>query len=221
MPHLISPSLSATRKIHHPASKMPGRVPTNEGINLSQLHPAYTNRSRDGFYGSQMYEWPGDTYETWKRFTNYTASSEEHLPQTQSPPQSLHRTDSHSSSIISKGSQRSSFEVPIVPQRLSYPVPKEMTGDEVLIDFDGKDDPYRPMNWPFRKKVISTILYGFTTCWVTFASAIYSTGVEQIAHDFHTTIPVSTAGISMVVFGFGLGPLLWAPLSEVCSAGIL
>lgn len=85
----------------------------------------------------------------------------------------------------------------------------------MIIDFDGKDDPYRPINWPFRKKVITTILYGFTTCWVTFASAIYSAGVRQIADDFNVTTTVSTAGISMVVFGFGLGPLLWAPLSEV------
>ena len=71
------------------------------------------------------------------------------------------------------------------------------------------------MNWPFRKKVITTLIYGFTTCWITFASAIYSSGVQQIAHDFEVSIEVSTVGISMVVFGFGLGPLVWAPLSEV------
>lgn len=25
--------------------------------------------------------------------------------------------------------------------------------DDGLIDFDGSDDPYRPLNWPFNKKV--------------------------------------------------------------------
>ena len=193
---------------------MPGLV-TNEGIDLAQLHPAYTNQSKDGLHGSQMYEWPGDTYETWKRFTSYNSSSVQSLPQSQSPPHSLHRSNSHHSSIVSNGSRHPSFEIPIVPQRLSHPVPKQSTGPEVIVDFDGKDDPYRPINWPFRKKVITTILYGFTTCWITFASAIYSAGVPQIAHDFRVTEAVSTAGISMVVFGFGLGPLLWAPLSEV------
>ena len=88
-------------------------------------------------------------------------------------------------------------------------------GTEIIVDFEGKDDPYRPMNWPLRKKVITTVLYGFTTCWITFASAIYSTGVQQIAHDFDVSMEVSTTGISMVLFGFGLGPLVWAPLSEV------
>ncbi|CAD6569569.1 MAG: hypothetical protein ASARMPRED_002949 [Alectoria sarmentosa] len=89
------------------------------------------------------------------------------------------------------------------------------TGVEMIVDFDGKDDPYRPMNWPFRKKVITTILYGFTTSWITFTSAIYSAGVQQIAHDFDVSMQVSATGISMVMFGFGLGPLVWAPLSEM------
>ena len=92
---------------------------------------------------------------------------------------------------------------------------KMATGVEMIVDFDGKDDPYRPMNWPFRKKVITTILYGFTTSWITFASAIYSAGVQQIAHDFDVSMQVSATGISMVMFGFGLGPLVWAPLSEM------
>ena len=190
-------------------------VSRNEGIDLSQLHPAYANDSTDGFYGSQVYDWPGDSYETWKRFASYDPSFPHDLDGTDNRPYSVHCRTSRRSSIISNGSDRPSIEVPIVPQRLSYPVPKQMTGAEVLIDFDGKDDPYRPINWPFRKKVITTVLYGFTTCWVTFASAIYSAGVRQISEDFHVTDAVSTTGISMVVFGFGLGPLLWAPLSEV------
>ena len=188
-------------------------IPPNEEIDLSQLHPAFIHDSTDGFYGSQIYEWPGDSYETWKRFATYSPSiSREDLD---NRPYSVHCRVSRSNSIISNESHRPSFEVPIVPQRLSYPVPKEMTGAESLVDFDGKDDPYRPINWPFRKKVIATVLYGFTTCWVTFASAIYSAGVRQISEEFHVSDAVSTTGISMVVFGFGLGPLLWAPLSEV------
>ena len=142
---------------------MPGLV-TNEGIDLAQLQPAYANQNRDGFHGSQMYEWPGDTYETWKRFTSYNSSSVQSLPQSQSPRHSLHRSNSRKSSSVSNGSRQPSFEISIVPQRLSYPVPKQSTGPEVIVDFDGKDDLYRPINWPFRKKVVTPILYGFTTC---------------------------------------------------------
>ncbi|KAM0806128.1 MFS multidrug transporter [Usnea florida] len=192
-----------------------GIVSTNEGIDLEQLHPAYKQRSRADSFGLNKYEWTGDTYEVWKRFISNNPSSPGVRNPYQPRPQSVRLSSSRRSSIATIDTGKPSLEIPIVPQRYSYHVPKEPTGDEVLVDFDGKDDPYRPINWPYRKKVITTILYGFTTCWVTFASAIYSAGVRQIAEDFNTTIPVSTAGISMVVFGFGLGPLLWAPLSEV------
>jgi hypothetical protein len=33
----------------------------------------------------------------------------------------------------------------------------------VIVDFEGLDDPYRPLNWGFRKKAITTVLYGLTT----------------------------------------------------------
>ena len=194
---------------------MPRIAFTNEEIDLEQLHPAYTRESIDISQSREEREWPGDTFEIWRHFIANNPSSRQSRFQVQDRPYSIRRKSSDHTSIISNESDRPSIEIPIVPQRLSYAVPKQPTGPEVLVDFDGKDDPYRPINWPFRKKVITTTLYGFTTCWVTFASAIYSAGVLQIKEDFHVTTAVSTAGISMVVFGFGLGPLLWAPLSEV------
>ena len=44
-----------------------------------------------------------------------------------------------------------------------HPLSHVKTSADFLVDFDGPDDPYRPINWPFRKKVITTVLYGFTT----------------------------------------------------------
>ena len=38
----------------------------------------------------------------------------------------------------------------------------------------------------------------------------------QIAEQFHVGREVSLLGMSMLLVGFSLGPLLWAPLSEVC-----
>lgn len=53
-----------------------------------------------------------------------------------------------------------------------HPLSHVKTSADVLVDFDGPDDPYRPINWPFRKKVITTVLYGFTTMGSTFASSV-------------------------------------------------
>lgn len=100
-------------------------------------------------------------------------------------------------------------------KRLEHPLLYDPTPPTVLVDFDGSDDPYLPMNWAFRKKVLTTFLYGCTTCWITFASAVYSTALGQVSEDFQVSSEVAASGVSLIVFGFGLGPLIWAPLSEV------
>lgn len=98
---------------------------------------------------------------------------------------------------------------------LEHPLLFEATPSTVLVEFGGDDDPYQPLNWPFRKKVMTTFLYGLTTCWITFASAVFSAGLRQVADEFHVTTEVTAAGVSLIVFGFGLGSMIWAPLSEV------
>ena len=89
------------------------------------------------------------------------------------------------------------------------------TTADVVVDFDSEDDPYRPLNWPFRKKAITTLLYGITTMGATFASSVYSPAVHQIAAEYHVGTEVTLLGLSLLLVGFGLGPLIWAPLSEV------
>ncbi|MCJ1479070.1 hypothetical protein MMC13_007754 [Lambiella insularis] len=97
----------------------------------------------------------------------------------------------------------------------SHPLSHTKTGPDVVVDFDGPDDPYRPMNWPMRKKVITTALYGFTTMGSTFASSVYSPTVDVISKDYAVGTEVSLLGLSLLLAGFGLGPICWAPLSEV------
>ena len=40
-------------------------------------------------------------------------------------------------------------------------------------------------------------------------------GTTQVSRHFHVGEEVAALGTSIFLFGFGLGPLLWAPLSEV------
>ena len=89
------------------------------------------------------------------------------------------------------------------------------TSPDAIVDFDGPDDPYRPINWPFRKKLITTLLYGLTTMGSTWASSVYSPAVNQISEQYGVAEEVGILGVSFLLMGFGLGPLLWAPLSEV------
>jgi hypothetical protein len=101
-----------------------------------------------------------------------------------------------------------------IPQ-FTHPLAHVKTTEADLVDFEGPDDLYHPLNWPFSKKVITTLLYGLLTMSATWASSAYSAGTKPIAKEFHVGTQVATLGTTLFLFGFGLGPLLWAPLSEV------
>lgn len=103
---------------------------------------------------------------------------------------------------------------PTVPP-FHHPLADKSTPESVIVDFDGPDDPYRPINWSTKKKVLTTLMYGLITMSATWASSSYASGTQLVAHEFHVSTPVATLGTSLYLFGFGIGPLLWAPLSEV------
>ena len=44
--------------------------------------------------------------------------------------------------------------------QFTHPLAHVKTSDAEIVDFEGPDDPYHPQNWPFRKKLITTLLYG-------------------------------------------------------------
>ena len=124
---------------------------------------------------------------------------------TASRPANLSRVQSTLSTV------RSRRPVPPFAHALTH----TKTGPDVIVDFDGPDDPYHPLNWPAKKKVVTTVLYGLTTMGATWASSVYSPAVTQIAQKFDVGTEVSLLGLTLLLFGFGVGPLVWAPLSEV------
>ncbi|RMZ89164.1 hypothetical protein DV736_g3604, partial [Chaetothyriales sp. CBS 134916] len=97
----------------------------------------------------------------------------------------------------------------------SHALEHAKTSKSYLVDFDGPDDPYRPVNWPLKKKVTTTLLYALATMTATWASATFSAGNEQFSQEFHVDSEVGVLGTTLFLFGFGTGPLLFAPLSEV------
>ncbi|KAF7956899.1 hypothetical protein EAE96_004223 [Botrytis aclada] len=102
-----------------------------------------------------------------------------------------------------------------IQQKFTHPNSHLKTTDADIVGFDGADDPYQPMNWPFRKKLITTFVYGLFTMTSTWASSVYSPAVDQVATEFNVAPEVSLLGVSFLLLGFGFGPLLWAPLSEI------
>ncbi|KAK7744677.1 hypothetical protein SLS53_003566 [Cytospora paraplurivora] len=122
---------------------------------------------------------------------------------------SLRQTLSRRDTVLSRIRSR-----PVVPQ-FTHPLSHQRTSEAELVDFDGPDDPYRPINWPTKKKVITVAIYAMVTMSATWASSAYSAGTNLVANEYHVGKEVATLGTTLFLVGFGLGPLLWAPLSEV------
>ena len=76
------------------------------------------------------------------------------------------------------------------------------------------DDPENPLNWPMWIKWIYTILFSFSVISAAYGSSCLSGGLFTINDKYGVSTEVSTLTVSLMVLGFCVGPLLWAPLSE-------
>lgn len=77
------------------------------------------------------------------------------------------------------------------------------------------DDAGNPMNWAQSLKWTIAMIVA-TECFATaFSSSAFSGTIRELVAHFHASTTLLTAGISLFVLGFALGPLLWAPLSEI------
>lgn len=75
------------------------------------------------------------------------------------------------------------------------------------------------MNWSSAKKYFVTFEICFLTFSVYIGSAIYSAGTQFIVEEFQVSTVAATLGLTLFVAGYGLGPMLWAPMSEMPQIG--
>jgi multidrug resistance protein len=83
------------------------------------------------------------------------------------------------------------------------------------------NDPRNPMNWSQVKKWSITMAQAIATLAVAFVSTAYTGAIEEIIVEFGCSTEVATLGVSLFVLGFALGPLVWAPMSELYGRQIL
>jgi DHA1 family multidrug resistance protein-like MFS transporter len=106
-----------------------------------------------------------------------------------------------------------------------YVVPEKYTAvtDEKIIkvEWDGDDDPENPKNWPFIHRLYFICLVGLLTASIYIGSAVYTPGVEQVMDEFNISITVGYLPLSLFVVGYGIGPMVFSPLSEHPAVGRL
>lgn len=72
----------------------------------------------------------------------------------------------------------------------------------------------------FPENYASHLVAASSTLIVSLASSAYSGSLDEIRAEFNVSTQLATLGLSLYVLGFAIGPLFWAPLSEVCGRQI-
>lgn len=108
-------------------------------------------------------------------------------------------------------SEPSPWPEPVIPVRTAEGV--------ILVDWYTTDDKANPQNWSKTKKGLVTLLICIYTTAVYTGSAIYTPSAEGVMERFGVGATAAALGISLFVLAYGLGPLIFSPLSEIPKIG--
>ena len=109
----------------------------------------------------------------------------------------------------------------LVPEVVDYLYSGSGTAQDPYVVEYIPNDPRNPMGSSMLKKWIITLLVSFATLAVAFVSSAFTGGINQIISEFNASEEVVVLGISLFVLGFAVGPLIWAPMSEVYGRQLL
>ena len=92
----------------------------------------------------------------------------------------------------------------------------EQSIDPNIVDWDGADDPAKPINWPASKKWINVMTVSGLTLLTPFGSTVFAPAVPQAMKEFGSSnVDLASLLVSIYVLGYAFGPLIIAPLSEL------
>ncbi|GAB1217077.1 hypothetical protein ATERTT37_006300 [Aspergillus terreus] len=102
----------------------------------------------------------------------------------------------------------------------SIPIaPKKTKDGAILVDWYYTDDAENPHNWSNLKRALIATIICLYTFVVYTTSAIYTSSVGGIIAQFGVSELLATLGLSLYVLGYGIGPLLFSPMSEIPIIG--
>ncbi|KAA8569273.1 hypothetical protein EYC84_000934 [Monilinia fructicola] len=102
----------------------------------------------------------------------------------------------------------------ILPQKKSS-MSNEIPQVSILVDWNGANDPGNPLNWSTSYKSWITFLMGMLALSASLGSSIISPAANIIAAYIGVEREVSVLSVSLYILGFAVGPLCWAPISEI------
>lgn len=100
----------------------------------------------------------------------------------------------------------------------SSPLPRgfSLPADPDIVTWDGEDDPANPYNWSVARKTLELFPIVFFTLLSPMTGSMLQTAIPQILREFEVgSILLATFLGSCFILGWGFGPLLVSPLSEI------
>ncbi|SJM86988.1 probable Fluconazole resistance protein 1 [Zygosaccharomyces bailii] len=91
--------------------------------------------------------------------------------------------------------------------------------DPFLVELRGAEDAENPLNWSNCKTAVVIAQVMLLTCVTYMGSSIYTPGQEEIQQEFGVGHVTGTLNLSLYVLGYGIGPLIFSPLSEFAIFG--
>ncbi|KAI1451530.1 MFS general substrate transporter [Annulohypoxylon moriforme] len=83
------------------------------------------------------------------------------------------------------------------------------------------NDPENPKNWSKGYKWYCTMVVAVTCFVVAFSSSVVTADIVGVSDEFGVSQEVALLSITLFVVGFGIGPMIFAPLSEVYGRRII
>ena len=158
---------------------------------------------RDSFWGRLAYHLSGH-----KVWTHPEEQPDYVIPEKYTEEYKAQMFDKELVDIVPEGDAESLSESSSTSETLG------VNSSKIVVDWDGEDDPENPFNWPLAQKIFFIGEIVFLTTSVYMGSAIYTPGVDQIMEEFNISQTIATLPLALFVIGYGLGPMVFSPLSE-------
>ncbi|KAI4134133.1 MAG: hypothetical protein LQ347_001772 [Umbilicaria vellea] len=117
--------------------------------------------------------------------------------------------------------ERLEIEAELALQRtVTKPIAPQKTADgTILVDWYTTDDPANPQSWSNRKRGFTALQICLYTFAVYSGSAIYTSSETGVMEIFGVNPTKASLPLSLYVLAYGMGPLIFAPLSEIPVIG--
>ncbi|KAK2752398.1 hypothetical protein FQN55_007438 [Onygenales sp. PD_40] len=95
------------------------------------------------------------------------------------------------------------------------PSESQQDQDELLVTWDGPDDPQNPLNWSKFWKWSVALLTSLGGLVTLMSGAMLAPALDAIARDLKTSPDMTNMCLSIFVLAFAFGPMVLAPMTEI------